>query len=322
MNRQVRTTNLMTWAILGSVLSLIVGCETPPDGGPTSTENDPEVPGRIVLDSEGVTEKATDYFQTNERYAASQNLYMCVLSRVGGDFTNYGVNHSCTIDYTDYDFWTIYQGDNNDARAICTNWNNFLIPSGGNRQFSEDAEAIASGYQDDTDDTAVWKGDAATFITGVTGEMQSNNTYVQILQATTVGARSTLRASSDEPGPLTDFSELVGSAHAYFAGVPQAQLVKLIGAHSTTPGLFVRADVNSSHKMEFSVSSASGFSAVSMSHQNSGICGFTRIAGNFDGAEERVRIEPTSDNRWRLGAWSHDGKTVYARARCMAYDQR
>jgi len=315
----------MSWVILGSVLSLIVGCEGPPDGDPqsgnASGNGDPEVPGRIVEDVQGVTGKATDYFDTDERFAASQNLHMCVLSRVGGDFDDWDDARQCVIDYADYDYWTLFHGENNGVRAICTNWNNFLIPSGGNRQFSSVVLGFAGGYSDDTETKSVWKGDAITFITGIDGEMQSNNTYVQILQATTLGARSTLKISTDEPGPLLDWSQLRGNAHAFFAGVPQAQLVRLIGWNSDWQ-LFFRGDVTwSGTTWEFSVNSASGFSAVKMANKDSGICGFTRVAGNFDGAEERVRIESSGTN-WRLGAWSHEGKVVYARSRCMAYDQR
>src|SRR4029078_9654539 len=88
-NRQVRTANLIFSTILTSVVSLIVGCEGSTEGDPQSGipsgNSEQDVPGKVVVESGGVTEKATDYFDTGERFAASQNLYMCVLSRVGGD---------------------------------------------------------------------------------------------------------------------------------------------------------------------------------------------------------------------------------------------
>ena len=332
MDRRTSTMKPLPSTIIASALALIAGCETPIDAdsrGPAhAVKQVSDTPAFVVPGGPDTSsDKASDFFDqaptASDPYLAAVNTHVCVLSYIGGNFNGddeYTNSGQSIINWPDYNYWRLYwRAGTSSARGICTNWNNFLVPSGGIKQVSEGLDITAGGNSNDSITGNGWKGDAITFLAGVNGEIQSNSTYAQIAQATTVGARSVLKVSTDE-GASLDFTFLTGFSQSIFAGVPQAQLVRLIG-HNTNWG-WLRGDVTwTGTTWEFSVNTASGFSSVLMANVNSGICGFTRVAGNFDGAEERVRIEQ-SGNQWRLGAWAHAGKTVYAKARCMAYDQR
>ena len=84
---------------------------------------------------------------------------------------------------------------------------------------------------------------------------------------------------------------------------------------------FVRSNVTTAHLSEFPVSTVTGFSSYWMSGVDQGVCSYTRIAGNFDGGGESLRIYKNG-SQWFIKASAAAGKAIYGRARCMAYDQR
>lgn len=323
MNRRVHT-NLVFPAVIAGTLSVFAGCDGQSDNADDSVSiSQSESGAHLAAPEGGDTTKASDFVDiaptTSYPWLEYQNDYLCLLSYVGGDYN--AEDHGwCLIEWPEANYWTAHWEDGmSTTRAICTNWNNFVVPSGGDKWISEGAKAEYSGRKDGTTDATGWQGDAVTFLRGVGGELQSNTEYAQITQPTTISGYANLRVHTEVPD-LLDYSSISGWSHSVFVGVPQAHLAYLIG-YDTNSQSFVRGTVKSSGVFEFPVSTDTGFSSYWLSDVNDGVCSFTYISGNFDGAEERIRIYQNGGN-WFVKAWAHSGKHVYGRARCMAYDQR
>ena len=98
--------------------------------------------------------------------------------------------------------------------------------------------------------------------------------------------------------------------------------MRLIGYNSN--GVKTRGTVTTAGTFEMAVSSQSGFSAywlADTSGANGGLCYFTRLSGDFNGSGESATIKEESA-MWKLSVTAGGDSSAYARARCMAYDQR
>jgi hypothetical protein len=324
-----RKTSLLASMLAIGALSAAPGCDGQTDtdqGAATSVTSDENnaLAGTVSAASAAPTEKASDYFEkeatSNDPWLQSPGSYMCVLSKVQGWFDNDFDPGQIIADWADSNYWRIYFMSGRDTGSgICTNWNNFLVPSGGSISYSRGASAEVSGYANGTATATSWAGDAITFVRGVNGEMQTNTEYVQANQATTISGTSQLEVRSEEGGFL-NYTILRGYSHAIRVGIPGRHLAYMIG-YNTSSSSFVRGTVNSSSLMEFPVSTVSGFSGYWLAGVDQGVCGFTRIAGNFDGGGEWVRIYQNG-GQWFIKASAAAGKAVYGKARCLAYDQR
>jgi hypothetical protein len=305
-------------------LALLAACGEMPDDETTKPAGPPAPVGYIkvgeAFDGTDRVDKASDYFERasgGDSWLAWHLSHLCLLSGVGGDFNDYG---QAVVDWAQYEFWRLHWSEGvSSARGICTNWNNFVGPSGYSMMLSNPIEAEASGFSNDTEEVNAFQGDAATFFTGVIGEMQSETEYLQTTQATTAAGFNKLRVRTEE-GDALDWTSLKGFAHGAFVGVPQQRLARFFGFNSS--GQNVRGTATSSNfTYNYAVSTVSGYSAYWLTDVNNAVCGLTRIAGNFDGTEERVRIW-AKEGWWFMQVWAHPGKAVSAKARCMAYDQR
>jgi len=337
MNKWIGRNGMWLSSVMGAALAFTPACE------PAPTDQLGEEPGaageRVTSkpDTEahmaaagggGSVDKATDFFELgwdspDSPWLAYQGTHLCLWSGIGGDFNSddeyFGAGESI-VDWKDWEYWRVYyRAGVSTTRAICSNWDNFVVPSGGVKWISEGGWAEAAGNANATAEAGGWQGDAVTFLRGVKGEMQSNTEYVQINQATTIAGSSVLRVHEEE-GDFLDWTFLQGFSHSVFVGVPQRNLARLIGFNSST-GTFVRGTVNSTGTFEFPVSTVSGFSSYWLAGVNQGVCSFTRMAGNFDGGGERVRIFQNG-GQWFVQASAAAGKGIYAKVRCMAYDQR
>jgi hypothetical protein len=325
-----RKTSLLASMLAMGALWTAPGCDGQTDtdqGAATSVTSDENnaLAGTVPAASATPTEKASDYFEkeatSSDPWLQYQGNYMCVLSKVQGWFADDFDPGQVIADWADNDYWRIYwTSGRNTGSGICTNWNNFLLPSGGSISYSRGASAEVSGYADGTSTATSWAGDAITFVRGVFGEMQGNTEYAQINQAMTISGKSTLEVRSEE-GNFLDYTIMRGYSHAIRVGVPGAHLAYMIG-YNTSNSSWVRATANSWSAMtEFPVSTVSGFSGYWLAGVDQGVCGFTRIAGNFDGGGEWVRIYQNG-GQWFIKAQAAAGKGVYGKARCLAYDQR
>jgi hypothetical protein len=319
--------------LMAGALSLLAGCDaaSSDDGALDGTNARWSDSGEVGEAATGDdVAKASDYYERGTTaatnpvlpYIGYQGKYMCVLSMVTGNFNGddrYSNSGHVIVDWADSDFYRFYWRDGwTDGRALCTNWSNFLVGSGGVKQFSGNFVGEVWGFSDQTAEGPTWTGDAITFVTGLDGEMQGGGEYVRAIQSTTVSGKSKLRVH-EESGSAFDQTFLDGFAQAFRIGVPGARLIRLRGYNSA--GNNVTGNVNSSGTFEFAVSTVSGYSGYWMTPVDDGFCGFTHISGNFDGGGEVIRNYKT-DGWWFLKASSTGGKAVYARSRCVAYDQR
>jgi len=337
MSKWLGRNSMLLSSLMGSALAFAPACEPaatdqadqqPGSAAGERVTSKPDIGVRLAASGgSGDVDKASDFFELGSDSPDSPWLgdpatHLCVWSGVGGDFNSDDefAGGESIVDWKDWDWWRVYyRAGVSTTRAICTNWNNFVVPSGGVKWISDGGWAEVYANADASAQATAWLGDAVTFLRGVKGEMQSNTEYVQIDQATSIGTNSILRVHSDE-GDFFDFTFLDGYSQSVFVGVPQRNLARLIGFNSTT-GTFVRGTVASTGTFEFPVSTVSGFSAYWLAGVNQGICSFTRMAGNFDGGGERVRIFQNG-GQWFVQASAAAGKGIYAKVRCMAYDQR
>lgn len=316
-------------SMAAGALSLLAGCEgTATEPGPAGTTQGAGVTPSVTVEAAvgGDVAKATDFFEKTtsrgDKVVASPGGYMCALSMVTGNFEGDDELNNAGQTYIDwewegyYRFW--WRPGWTNARALCTNWNNFLIGAGGEKRYSGQGWAEAYGYSTQTADVAMFPGDWITFVQGMIGELQGGGEYVRAIQSKTLTGNSTVRAH-EEDGSALDWTFLRGFGQSFRIGKPGAKLIRLRGYDSAGNAA---GNAASSGTFEFPVSTVSGYSGYWMTTVNDGFCGFTKLSGNFDGGGEILRISKSSDGWWYLSASSTGGKAISANARCVAYDQR
>lgn len=306
--------------------AFVSGCaaEAGGDGtGDVSTEvlSDLAAGTSAAAPADGLVPKAASWFEhstaLNGKWVAPTNTHVCVLTGVQGNFSDYDLGR-VELNWPENSYWTLWSNSYSTGYAVCASWGNFIAPSGSGLSVSAGAHAMINGNADATAEANAWRGDSMTFLRGVDGELQGTGEYVQTIQATTIPTYSKLRTHS-EVGSFLDYTVLHGYSHSILVGVPQTRLVRLMGYN--TAGNMVRSTISAAGTFEFAVSNVSGFSGYWLSTVDQGLCSFTHISGNFDGGGEWARIN-SNGGQWFLKASGAAGKGVYARARCMAYDQR
>jgi hypothetical protein len=319
---RARAKTHVVWpTIITSAVALMAGCEgASDDGGGGAGASNGSLPGKVI--PQGPTDKASDFFEYTASFGNNfiepVDTHFCTTSFLRGPFQ--GADDVVQIDWQNqWDTWSLQHNVGPDqfreAHAVCTNWNNFRTASGGFHMVSTGRSANANGFGASEARANEWQGDAMMFLRGIAGNYDGSQYFAKVTQSTTIAGENQLYVHEDS---LNDQSTK-GFSHVVFVGVPQTQLVKMIGYN--TSGNLVRGNVNSSGTFEFPVSTSSGFSGYWMSSVHDGFCGLTRLGGQFDGGEERVRLYPNGED-WYYKVWAHSGKNVHARARCIAYDQR
>ena len=316
MRASVKTSVVWPTIITGA-FALMAGCEgVSDDGGGGEGGGSGSQPGKVIPQG-GQTDKASDYFEadpaTHGELLADLATHFCTTSFIRGEIHTLAQKVSIGFQ-NNQEIWML-QHPEGEARAVCTNWNNFRTASGGFHMVSTGEQATANGTFASEARKIEWQGDAMLFLRGIAGLYNGKEFFSKTIQGLTKAEVNQLYVHEDDLGTFNTR----GYSHAVFVGVPQVQLVKMIG-YNTSANL-VRGTVNSSGTFEFPISTSSGFSSYWMSSLDDGFCGLTRLGGQFDGIEERVRLYPNG-NQWFYKVWAHEGKNVHARARCMAYDQR
>jgi len=242
----------------------------------------------------------------NTEFAVGQ--YACVLSKVYG---NYGGTGEAIVSAGSTHWRAEGKGS-----MICVPYSKYKFGSGG---WAGASSAFRLSRSSDGRSTrSTWWGDAITFVTGVRGEMEGRDDEVFIKQST-----SATRASVEYLDWYSDPSGyLNGYATSIFAGMPGNARTRLWGV--SPQGHWTTGDTTSTGTFEFSVSVPSGYSSAYMAPTTEALCGFTRVAGDFDDNNERVQIYEytgTSPTRWRLTAKESGASSAAAKARCHNYDQ-
>ena len=322
MRASVKTS--VVWpTIITSAVALMAGCDgASDDGGGGEGGGSGSQPGKVIPQG-GQTDKASDFFEIglwdSGGYPAYVASHFCTTSYVSGPFD--GSDDVLSMDWdNEWDSWHQYRytnDDRGDVAAACTNWNNFRVASGGFHMVSTGVQAKSATVGIGEDTTNEWQGDAMLWLRGIAGVYESDDEFAKTVQSTSIAGVNKLYVHDS----TTSAVSTKGFSHAIFAGVPQVQLVKTIN-YSTSIQNWVRGNVSSGGDVrEFPISTVSGFSSHWLSPVHDGFCGYTRLSGRFDGAEERARLY-INGNNWYMRVWGHAGKPVIARARCMAYDQR
>lgn len=189
------------------------------------------------------------------------------------------------------------------GEATCVPLSNFFTDAGGVIWQSEgNGAGISSPSWPNCNKTAssnLWNGDALSYLSHVHGNYEGSGEVAEII----TGGRNTPSQIRVKTGKC-DYNHS-SQGRSLFVG---------------TPG------VSNMWRYNYSANASSGQTRTTrMMRTNRGVCYFTRISGDFDGAGERVRIFPRVDTDgaeyWFVEAKADRG-TAYANAQCALYDQR
>jgi hypothetical protein len=259
------------------------------------------------------TNPTRSFYSNGYNFDYRTNLYdsgwLCVLTGMGG--ASY---IAATIeDDPNRGGWVLSTYVENQAWAECTQWSNFLFPSGSVIWVSPIiGSAAASSGNWATDIENAWWGDAVTMISGSLEKWSGFGEWMQVIQSTNGFSPSTFWTHEENH---TDF---FGQAYSIFIGVPSSgRLVKVIGYQG---GAYGPSDVTQPDT-EAAVSTESGYSAYWLAPTDRSICYLSMVSGHFNGLSENLHIW-NNNNQWFLQATRGPNGTVQGRARCLAYDQR
>lgn len=316
-----RSLALLVFALAGAT-ACTQGVEGSSEGG-GGFESDGPPPGTIVIQPNadaGQVAKAAVATTTYQWDTFPGDIRvqdkLCVISGFYGKFEH--INHDFTLSSSndEYYLWqdSMYLGVNGAGRGsiTCVRHSHFLAGDGGvhwlGGPFMVGVDTDLWGL----DDTNMWWGDAASFVSGIRGEFAGGGEHVRVFQSSSATVPSTLEAR-------TEASELQGQGTSYFVGVPQSgKRVKLYGYRD---GGWIRGTVSTAGTFEYNVGTTAGFSSYWLPPRDKAFCYITNVSGNFDGGGERVQITVNGD-QWFVKAQAAAGKFVTGSVRCMAYDQR
>jgi hypothetical protein len=158
-----------------------------------------------------------------------------------------------------------------------------------------------------------WNGDAATILSGITGEFNGGGERVEIDQAGNPSGFNTFSARAGS------FNGVGGWAETLFVGFPGTGFVPAFYGPNGQ-------NVSANPAGVYSASTSAGHPAavVEMAFTSEAFCYFTAIGGAFNGDGEYVQItaQPYPDGEhWVLEVGSGQSNGTSAMARCYALDQ-
>jgi hypothetical protein len=243
--------------------------------------------------------------------------HLCFLTRVsgqlGGPSTSVAMHHSQTnlsdfrgpsllpLDANgnvleDGPVWKIAgsSGDKNSlqAEATCVPRADFRLGAG--MVMWDSGNVVGTAFPTNTVSKDLWLGDAIAHVDLVQGWFEGGGEFAQIEP----GAPNTTTHLSVR---TQNSSQTSGMARSLFLGIPGATATR------RTPQV-----------------QSSGNKKQLILPTRDGVCYLTRISGDFNGSEERIRIAPIVDGQgtewWQLET-HNGGDNVYATAECVLYDQ-
>ena len=230
-----------------------------------------------------------------------ENHFFCVLSKIAGEFQ--GDGESVTLHAPNWDW--ILGGSSNQlgvrGNAYCFNTHGFASDT-DYRHYEGGWAGQRNGKCDQGPSTRpLGTGNAATFISGISGNWEGPGEWVSITQNSDPGKPSLLEAHT-----CGGDKHLRGHAISY--SVDQRVPARFWGG-------------------TFKASAAKGSEqSVDMVPADQAMCGFTRVSGKFRGAGESVDIVPNRNQSgeivWRLNVHAASDSGIEAEARCFARDQR
>jgi hypothetical protein len=250
------------------------------------------------------------------------SAHVCVLTRVGGNFR--GAGEAVSV-YQANGMWMLggrSQQDGVNAAATCFRMSSFNTPQGNARWISP--EMILSwqvGGDCDNRSITSWWGDAATFLSGISGDFAGDGEYAYVDQSQNGFAPSVINSNACQEGDVYTVQ-----SHAFFAGKPHTgHLPSYIGPDIATGRERVGTVKN---VLEYYTSAADtpfGHEGHTvMAPATSAMCYLTGVKGKLRGDGEYVEIVPETVGgvqRWVLRSSSGQDGTLWGHARCYARNQ-
>jgi hypothetical protein len=244
-----------------------------------------------------------------------ESLFVCVLTKVKGDFSGYGEKLEVVAING---FWYL-QGQSQQSgvggEAYCFLKSQFQA-NGPNRWNSPQFVARTNGSCG-TATVNTWGGHATTFVSGVSGKFQGGAEKVRTTQSGSVSTPSTAVAEGCQ-------GAMEVKAQSFFAGATGTTQLAKYWSNTT-----FSQSCNSANR------STSCTTEIPMARTDMAMCHFVHIAGDFGGGGEVVRIYPKiypqlDKEFWYLsvtaGPWQSGnewyGRYIRADARCYLRDQR
>jgi hypothetical protein len=235
--------------------------------------------------------------------------HVCVLTKVSGKFRD--ASEIVRVWHTDYFWFLTGQSSTQDVSASAYCFAHAAFSGDGPDYWNSEPFSVAfTGRGRCTSQrTETWWGDAATFISAVSGELIGGGEGVEITQSSEGYKASILSAHTCRK------KSIGGMAYAFFVGK----------AHAGHSGRFWGPNGVGSASFAGEYEVTPYVKSVEMAPVEQAMCYFTRVAGGFNGGGEFAKIEPFRNNKnqmvWQLSAQTKSGGGVYAKARCFRRDQ-
>jgi hypothetical protein len=319
------------------VLSLAACDGTDPDptttGEPSVASEAPAVPAGVVLDdgrvitaeeaSTGLAPKANQFFtkrlvgsttsaQTISLSPATPTTHVCSLSLIWGTLYKSGSWLSVSNVGSAWKLSTIPIGTTERVagEATCYPLTAFS-PEGGGTIFYPSAVFDATVPGKGTVSVDAWKGDAATFLTGIGGKFSGSGEYARVSLNATTQLLSKVTAGSAQEG--THFAE----AHSLFVGIPGGNHVPQFIGPKGVGNITAAGEWTYDYEGNDSFHSA----GTTMASTTEAFCYLTKVTGNWGSKDSWVQILPDSSNRWTLKGFAPVGYGVHAYAQCYKLNQ-
>jgi len=240
------------------------------------------------------------------------NDYFCALTGVAGKFEGAGEEVYINGDFTgSIPMWAMHgKSQQTGVSGTATCYTRGSFTGAGSQQTIVSPEFVHQDkspgchwygcpvHSPSPTSITAWQGDSVTMITGMGGDFNGTEEYIEVKQASTGAASTLIEAQND-----IEWNEISRiHAHSFFIGVPGA------GRLARTTGIYAAGGVNGADRRE-------------MLPVDQGMCYLTRISGDFQGAHTAVTIERNNNNRWELVVKGSSGDKVYGQARCMYLNQ-
>jgi hypothetical protein len=282
--------------------------------------------GRVITNDEariGLAPKANQFFikrlvgsttssQSISLSPATPTTHVCSLSLIYGTLYGSGSWLSVSNVGSIWSLSTIPVGTTArvTGEATCYPLTAFTPESGGtifNPSSVFDATVPGTG----TASVDAWKGDAATFLTGIGGRFSGGGEYARVSQNATTQLLSKVTVGSLQSG--THFAE----AHSLFVGVAGGNHVpQFIGPKGV-------GNITAAGEWTFDYEGSDSFhnGATTMASATEAFCYLTKVTGNWGSKDSWVQILPDSSNRWTLNGYAPSGYGVHAYAQCYKLQQ-
>ena len=276
---------------------------------PTQSADTSLTPQASVAGGEWAVGPFTAYAQSWVYTLRPAATHVCVLTNVQGKFAGGGEYVRVQISGSN---WVMRGGSKQSGvggEAHCFAKSAFLA-NGTARWISPEFIAVDSKSSCAGNSVHAWWGDAATMLSGTSGEYEGGGERSKVVQSPGAFTPSAVAAESCQGWHET-------RAYSFFAGQPHVgQLARFYGGEYSAT--LVASDVNTSLR------------EVRMAPVGEAMCYLTYVGGDFGGGAERVRIYQKTSNGipyWYLQVTAGklsggDRRYMRGMSRCYKRDQR